>query len=539
MPTINFKGKSAIWNHHLSVPYQILEKDKKLSVRGKNEDENLIIEADNLIALKSLLPKYQGKIKCIYIDPPYNTGNEGWIYNDSVNNPLIKSWIGKSVGADDLTRHEKWLCMMTPRLKLLYELLSDDGLIFISIDDNEIHHLFQLMEEIFTENNFQSLVSWRRRMNQPNDETKMIAKVSEYIIVYAKKAEILKDRKSFNKMPLSEKRLAAYSNPDNDLRGDWSSTPWCASKGQGGTKYKITTPTGNVYEETWLGTEETFNNLFKDNRIIFPNKGKGKPRKKIFKSEALKNGQSAINFWVGDKYGNNLLATSELKNIFGISNLFDHPKPSNLIKAIIEIACDKDSIILDSFAGSGTTAQAVLEANKEDGGNRKFILIQLPEEIKENTPAYKAGFRYVHEITQERVKKVIEKDELDAGFSYMRLGPAIDADSILSGMLPTYREFAKYVYYLATGETMESEKSIDEKSYFVGKNKNEAIYLIYQKDKDKLKNMAINLDWAEEVNKKDKGRKIVYAPACFLDEEYLEKFNMQFVSVPYNLFEKK
>jgi hypothetical protein len=180
-----------------------------------------------------------------------------------------------------------------------------------------------------------------------------------------------------------------------------------------------------------------------------------------------------------------------------------------------------------------------LELNKEDNGNRKFILVQLPEKIEEDKPAYKAGFKYVHEITRERVKRVIERDKLEVGFSYMRLGPKIDADSILNGDLPTYNEFAKYVYYLATGKTMDNEESINEKNYFVGKINSETVYLIYEKDTEKLKKLAITLDWAEEVNKKDNGKKIVYAPACFLDEEYLERFNISFVSIPYNLFEKK
>ncbi|MBU1036977.1 hypothetical protein KKF32_02995, partial [Patescibacteria group bacterium] len=154
-------------------------------------------------------------------------------------------------------------------------------------------------------------------------------------------------------------------------------------------------------------------------------------------------------------------------------------------------------------------------------------------------PAYKAGFRYVHEITRERVKRVIKRDKIDVGFSYMKLGAQIDADSILTGNLPTYREFAKYVYYLATGKTIDNEKSINEKDYFVGRINGETVYLIYEKDKEKLKGLAITLEWAEKTNKKNNGKKIVYAPACFLDEEFLEKFNIDFVNIPYNLFEKK
>lgn len=536
MPTINFKGKGVVWNHHLSVPYQILEKDKNLSVKGKNADDNLIIEADNLIALKSLLPKYQGKIKCIYIDPPYNTGNEGWIYNDNVNNPLIKSWIGKSVGADDLTRHEKWLCMMTPRLKLLYELLSDDGAMFISIDDIEIHHLKMLLAEIFREDNIETMI-WHK-VDDDSGRMKITHRFRnehEYIVVAYKD----KNKVFFKKYKADRNYKNDYDNPDNDKRGPYkqgiiSNTEENSNKNSQ-NYYAIILPSGRKITRQWRIAKQEFDELLADKRIYFGKKGDSIPSLKVFINEQ----KDATPISILDNLGTAKSAGKELSELFGTNQIFNYPKPVNLIKHLIRIATEKQAIILDCFAGSGTTAQSVLELNEQDGIDRKFILVQIPEEIKKNTPAYEAGFRYVHEITQERVKKVIKKNELDTGFSYMKLGPAIDADALLSGTLPTYREFAKYVYYLATGKIIENEKSIDEKSYFVGKNKNEAIYLIYQKDKDKLKNMAINLDWAEEVNKKDKGRKIVYAPACFLDEEYLEKFNMQFVSVPYNLFEKK
>ena len=190
MATLNFKGKSAVWNHHLSVPYHTFEKDKKSSLSGENENENLLIEGDNLLALKALLPKYQGKIKCIYIDPPYNTGNEGCAYNDNVNNPIIKSWLGETVGkeGDDLARHDKWLCMMTPRLKLLRELLSEDGVIFISIDDNEIHNLRSIMDEIFGEHNFLTTLIWESKLTGGHDSAD-INVTHEYVILYAKNKE--------------------------------------------------------------------------------------------------------------------------------------------------------------------------------------------------------------------------------------------------------------------------------------------------------------------------------------------------------------
>ncbi len=208
MPSINFKGKNVIWNHHLSVPYQILEKDKKLSLKGENEDENLIIEGDNLIGLKSLLPQYQGRIKCIYIDPPYNIGNENWIYSDNVNSPLIKDWIGKTVGADDLTRHDKWLCMMTPRLKLLRELLCEDGVIFISIDDNELYNLKQLMNEIFGESNFIGNITVKSTPGGRQSGSS-ISLMGDYILIYGNSENTI-----LSGLPLSEKQIKQYKRQE-------------------------------------------------------------------------------------------------------------------------------------------------------------------------------------------------------------------------------------------------------------------------------------------------------------------------------------
>jgi adenine-specific DNA-methyltransferase len=315
---------------------------------------------------------------------------------------------------------------MYPRLFLARNLLKQDGVIFVSIDDNEVHNLRMIMNEIFGEENFEGMISWRRRTNQPNDDTKMIAKVSEYILVFSKNSETLKESKTFNKISISENRLASYSNPDNDSRGDWSSTPWCASKGQGGSKYEIKTPSGKIYEETWLGTKDTFERLLKEDKIIFPNNGNGKPRKKIFKRERLTQGQPAIDFWFNKRFGDNLSANSEIKELLGNERLFDYPKPTNLVKTILEITTQKDSIILDFFAGSGTTAHAVMEQNAEDGGNRKWICVQLPELCDENSEAFKAGYKNIAEIAKERIRRAgkkirEEKENIDIGFKSFKL----------------------------------------------------------------------------------------------------------------------
>lgn len=401
--------------------------------------QNLYIEGDNLDVLKLLQDCYPNQVKMIYIDPPYNTGND-FIYKDDFavsqkeynesdgrvdecGNRLVKN-------TDSNGRlHSDWCSMMYPRLKLARNLLTDDGVIFISIDDREVDNLRKICDEIFGERNFESIIKWRRRSNQPNDTTKMLATVSEYAVVYAKNSDVLKKYKTFGTVALSEERLANYSNPDNDPKGDWSTTPWCASKGQGGSRYTITTPTGRVYDEIWLGTKETFEKHLQEGRIVFTSNGDGKPRKKVYKSEALKKGQAAIDFWVGDKFGDNLVANSELKQIFELDRVFDYSKPVKYLWTMTRIgAPTSDAIILDFFSGSATTAHAVMKLNAEDGGNRKFIMVQLPEPCDEKSEAYKAGYKNICEIGKERIRRAAKQIKgehpeanFDGGFRVFKL----------------------------------------------------------------------------------------------------------------------
>jgi adenine-specific DNA-methyltransferase len=360
-------------------------KNKEI-ITDKDKPVNLLIEGDNYHALSVLNYTHAKKVDVIYIDPPYNTGNKDFIFNDHY------------IDKEDAYRHSKWLSFMEKRLKLAKNLLKDTGVIFISIDDNEVAQLKMLMDhpDLFRENNLESIICWRRRTNQPNDKSKMIAKVAEFLLVYAKNSNILKEKKLFNTIPLGEMRASSYSNPDNDPRGPWSTTPWRASRGQGGTKYRIKTPTGKIYDEVWLGTRETFGKLLKDKRIIFPNGGNGKPRKKVFLRERQREGQSAINFWYSKEYGDNLSASSELNNLFGGERVFDNPKPVNLMKMILRIKTNKNSLVLDFMAGTGTMGQAVLELNKEDGGNRQFILCTNNEN------------NICTDVCYPRIKKVIE-----------------------------------------------------------------------------------------------------------------------------------
>ena len=291
MPTLQFKGKSIIETYHHTVPHHRLEFDEKLSLLPKGQkpslDGNLIIEGDNLLALKALLPTHAGKVKCIYIDPPYNTGNEGWVYNDNLTQPQFKEWIGQTVGkeGEDATRHDKWCCMMYPRLVLLRELLRDDGSIWISIDDNEVHHLRSLMNDVFGEDNFITTVIWQK-MDGPKNTAIHFSEDHDYIIVYAKQAQTWRP----NAMARTEEMLARYGNPDADPRGNWLLSDLAARNFYAAGRYAIKTPSGKVIEgppagSYWRVNKERFDELAQDNRIWWGKSGNNRPGIKRFLSE--------------------------------------------------------------------------------------------------------------------------------------------------------------------------------------------------------------------------------------------------------------
>ena len=595
MPTLDFKGKQLVYSHHLTVPSRTLEPDakKSLPLKGRKPslDDNLIIHGDNLHALKALMPRYAGKIKCIYIDPPYNTGNEGWIYNDSVNSPMMQEWLkDKSpVDGEDLERHDKWLCMMWPRLQLLHELLAEDGVICSSCDDIEVASLVSIMDEIFGNNNKEEIIAWRRRHNQPNDKSKPIAKTAEFIVVYAKDIETLKKLKSFDGLDLT----GNFTNPDNDPKGPWASKPWKSGSTQTGTRYKITTPTGKVYDEEWLGTPDTFDALLNDGRIFFSRGGDGLPRKKYYESERIEEGQIAHNFWSHEEFGSNQDASREISEI-GID--FDNPKPSRLIKAIVKIFSKKDSIILDSFAGSGTTAHAVLALNKEDGGNRKFILVECED--------------YADKIAAERVRRVIKnsrnlllpkpqgtellretltwskltkaadliakvldietlqrtdfdkitkqvKDSalivtgenkvkeqaegLSGSFTYCTLGDEISPEKMLTGEnLPDYETLARHLVYTATGQAPDKIRKTKDKDGFFYETGDRLFYLIYEPDLAFLRSAdsALNSDRAERIAKQVKKKKktaVVFATHKFMGQKELTQMGITFCGLPYGV----
>lgn len=410
MPSLQFKGKALVQNHHLVVPFCELEpvKSKGLS-KSPSLHDNLIIEGDNLRALKALLPTYHGKVKCIYIDPPYNTGNEGWVYNDKVNSPMIRDWLGKTVDRDDLTRHDKWCCMMLPRLRLLRELLSDDGAIFVSIDDNESHHLRALMDEVFGEKNFVATILWQKRTSP--EARLQLGPAHDFIHVYSRQV----GSTNFSKLNLREDQIAAFTNTDSDPRGAWVSTDLTAQGYRPNQMYKIVAPFGRVHEpppgRCWAVTEPEFERLLDEKRIWFGPKGDARPRVKTYLSEST--GISSWTWWPNSEVGDNQESKKEINQIFGEVK-FDYPKPSRLIRRILQLSTESDSIILDSFAGSGTVAHAALQLNKEDGGKRRFVLCQMPHETKEQEAN---GENIADSITAERVRRVIQgipdaKDEV-------------------------------------------------------------------------------------------------------------------------------
>jgi len=527
MAQLNFKGKQFIQNYHLGVKYHELVPKKEKSLTKKvSLNDNLIIHGDNLKALKALLPTYAGKVKCIYIDPPYNTGNEKWAYNDNVNSPMMKDWLGKVVDKEDLTRHDKWLCMMMPRLKLLRELLADDGVIFVSIDDNEAARLKIMLDEIFGDEKFVSQLIWKSRQNKDNRNITGVSIDHEYVLCYG------------NSLRGAERNKNQYKNSDNDPRGPWVSSNMVGllpEDQRPNCHYDLINEKTRInYGKPKLGwryDRNTMNRLIRDDRIIWPSSSNGRPRRKVFLSE-LSSEYTGYSSIIGDaiftRHG-----TAELNEIFNDkSKPLEFPKPSNLIKELIAQTTTASDIILDSFAGSGTTAHAVLDLNKEDGGDRKFILVEMED--------------YADKITAERVRRVIKgvknaKDEklkkgLGGEFSYFELGKPIEMEEILSGKgMPTYRELARYVFYTATGEEFD-EKKIDEKKNFIGETKEYEVYLFYKPDIEYLKNTALTLDRAKNLGKHKNKRRLVFAPTKYLDQDQLDELRINFAQLPFEIY---
>ena len=576
MPTLNWIGKDKVVNHHLDVPFRTLEKQYTFASEGHDDDGNMIIHGDNLDALKALLPQYEGRVKCIYIDPPYNTGNEKWVYNDNVNDPHIRAWLGKVVGAEgeDLSRHDKWLCMMYPRLKLLQKLMAEDGVIFISIDDNELYNLKCICDEVFGTKNFIANVIWQKTYS-PRNDSKGIPYETDSIMVYRKSEKWIP-----NKLSRTVEMDARHDNPDNDpvpwQSGDVSAA---GSADHQGMVYAIQHPiTGRLIYPApgrhwkdeqrqvlaimneWASYELVDIHDTKERARIcnldetevrqnvqavmlnipledakgmaltryekgnwpayyFTSKGKGGLRFKNHLKED--SGKTVTNLWQYEEVGHTDEASKEIKQIFSGKAAFDTPKPVRLMERILQIASDPDSIILDSFAGSGTTAHAVLNMNKQDGGHRRFILVEMGD--------------YAESITAERVRRVISGygegrkavPGTGGGFSFYELGEPLLIDGMLN---PNVSEdkIRAYVYYTETRSPLPAPSG--EEKHLLGVHEGHAYYFYYEADRL----TTLNREFLRTIQTPAEGY-LIYADVNALSAGEMERFHITFKKIPRDI----
>lgn len=522
MPTLNWIGKDKVLNHHLEVPFHVLERQYSFDEAGKHEEdngsENMIIHGDNLLALKSLLPKYEGKIKCIYIDPPYNTGNENWVYNDNVNDPQIQRWLHQVVGkeGEDLSRHDKWLCMMYPRLKLLQRLLADDGVIFISIDVFEYAHLKCIMDEIFGIANFRNCIAVRRGIKNVQaqfEEVQALSLGHEYIYLYSKNTQA--------KLPKLSKplELAKAGKWDTFWRGTDRPT----------MRYRIFDALPTSGQWRW---EENRTRKAMKNYDIYISKYADKISLDDFFIEHLmatnekldfvrKNENGVIQYYVPPQTGK-LLSDNWMDILLSGSFAgFDTEKNVLLIQRIIDWIVRPGEIVLDSFAGSGTTAHAVLNMNKADGGNRKFICIEMMD--------------YADTITAERVKRVINGygegkkavDGTGGNFSYYELGEPLLVDDKLNNAVST-EKIREYIYYMETKQAL-PEASADE-PMLLGVYHGAAYYFNYEKDAS----TTLNAAFLKSIKTQAEAY-VIYADTCVLSENKLQQFRITFKKIPRDI----
>ena len=551
MPVLDFKGKSVIYSHHLRVPFRSIRVDKQKSFSLKNKngkkvspalEDNLIIHGDNLHALKALMPRYAGKIKCIYIDPPYNTGNEKWKYNDKVNSSTMKAWFKQTVGTDDLERHDKWLCMMWPRLQLLKELLSDDGVIFISCDDNEHHHLRMMMNEIFGEENLIGTMK-RRASRKTAHLSQKMSDMCDYVVGYYK-----------NELnaPLGVTTIGDFTRPvlnaDNSICKRFipaGAKAICADGMYKKGTYTVASMKFKLLNDLKIKNSQVIGKVTVEGRFrvrqdildrsVYITKNFGL-RRYVLPEETSK--IKAMHDLIDQKEFYNEMGFENLKEIFQNKDQFPNPKPFYLIKFLIKAQQNglknSDYTILDSFAGSGTTAQAVLDLNKEDGGNRKFILVECED--------------YADTITAERVRRVIKgvpkakdaqlKKGLGVSFTYCTLGEEINTENMLRGKaLPDYKQLAEYIFYTATGKSLNKVAKINP-AWFIGETEAYKLHLVYKPDLNflKSKESALHLDLATAVKKSNKDSKkisLVFASAHYISQKELKrKYGIQFCQLP-------
>lgn len=545
MPTLHWVGKEKVVNHHHDIPFRTLQHQDRFASGDKtppNSTDNRIIQGDNLDALKALLPEFEGRVDCVYIDPPYNTGSEGWIYNDAVNDPKITKWLGTVVGkeGEDLSRHDKWLCMIYPRIKLLHRLLSEKGSLWVSLDDNESHYFKCIVDEIFGRDNFVMDFIWKKRDGAPND--RKVGSVHEHVFVWAKtkksgsKQTVAEEK--FNLMPRTEKADAQYrifAEPSGpDPRGPFRKIDTTAN-GKGGRYVEsLYFPLQNPYtlEDVWprKGTcwrhsRDEMQRLQTDNRLYWGVKGTATtPMRKLFKYEA-KDGMTTPSIW--DDVGLNQHASGELEQIFGQKAHFDTPKPLSLLERIIHIATDKNSIVLDSFAGSGSTGHAVLNLNAQDGGLRRFILIEMMD--------------YAETITAERLRRAITGygsgsdavEGVGGTFDYYTVGdPIFTGDSFNEKIgIEAIRDYIAYSEGIPDTEKVTPDNPYSE--HLLGLNRETAWLFNYHPDTT----TSLDLDFLSSLNfgNLKPTTAIIYADRCLLSKEFLVKHKIIFRKIPRDI----
>ena len=561
MPTLEFKGKQHIYAHHLTVPYRPIEVDENLSHKPAGADDNVIIHGDNLHALKALLPRYANRIKCIYIDPPYNTGSQDWVYNDRVNSPLMQAWLAdnKPVDGEDLERHDKWLCMMWPRLHLLRELLSEDGSIFVSVDDHEQWRLLGILEEVFGPSNFVATLSLVHFLSALPG--KWLTTVTEYIHVFAKNINEV----NFSRLENEEDPAADW---EQDELGYYKEGYGLIKTGSGARREDRP----NLYFPIYIGPDNSISleRQSPEDTEILPKRADGTDGRWRWSKKKIKNNPTEILVKPHQKTGFQLIlkqrptigdtfttkprslwykpqyqssnGTNILKTIFDGQQVFDYPKAVALVSDLIKFGnVGPDDIVLDSFAGSGTTAHAVLALNKEDDGNRKFILIECED--------------YADTTTAERVRRVINgvpnaRDEslregLGGSFTYCTLGQPIALEGLLTGgTLPPYSVLAAHLLYTSTGVPIEQDA--------LTPNNGDGIfhsdpatdyYMFYEPDLEYLRSnrAMLNLERAERIrdaNRENGKKAIVYAAGKHISQRELTGMGITFCQLPNALYQR-